>query len=54
MTKANAIRVKYKACPKCTYPLKEVQLDETHKRIYCSNNRCDHERIIKIRRKKWQ
>lgn len=45
----------YKPCPKCTYPLKRVELGEEDGkwviRIFCSNNKCDYEHIYKRSKK---
>ena len=41
----------YKPCPCCTFPLTEVVLgiedDYTIKRIYCTNRRCQYEKMMR-------
>lgn len=44
----------YKPCPECTYPLKELYLDETHRRIICTNKRCEYTRLIRKHKPKNQ
>ena len=41
-----------KQCPKCTYPLRTMWLNEWTKRIYCSNKQCEYEKVRTDKKKK--
>lgn len=49
--KMTAIRIPYKACPHCTYPLKSLKLDDEYSMTVCTNSRCGYSKKIKRRKK---
>lgn len=47
------IDTKYRACPKCTYPLRKwLDLDGEHVIITCTNKSCDYTKTRKVKHKK--
>lgn len=48
----NPMNTKYRPCPSCTYPLREVRLDDKTRVMMCTNKQCGYERKSKVRRKR--
>lgn len=40
-------------CPLCTYPLRSALMEDgKHKYWYCSNKRCDYNKLVVLRKKR--